>query len=192
MQRPDEAKRREIMSAAARLFAARPFQDVRLDDIAADAHVGKGTLYVYFESKEALYASLIRHGLSQIVTEVKHQLTADGLAWRDQIRVVIRGLVRFAYKFPDLYQAIRQGIVPAGDAALLQQRNELVRLIETAIRRGISMGEACDTHPELTAQYLVSCVRAARLHGPRDLPEQTLIEHMLGLLECGIAAGARR
>jgi AcrR family transcriptional regulator len=46
MQVPNEQKRRHITSAAARMFAARPFHKVRLDDIAAAAGVGKGTLYV--------------------------------------------------------------------------------------------------------------------------------------------------
>lgn len=192
MQRPSESKRRDIMCVAARLFAARPFQDVRLDEIAAAAHVGKGTLYIYFESKEALYVALIREGFSQVVADVKHQLAAVGLSWREQIRVVIRSLVGFAYRFPDLFQAMRQGIVPAGDAALLQLRAELAELLAAAIRRGVSEGQAADPYPELTAQYLMSAVRAARLHGPRDLPEHVMAEHMMSLLERGIVRGAPR
>lgn len=44
MQRPDDAKRRQILDTAARLFAAKPFQEVKLDDIAAAAKLGKGTI----------------------------------------------------------------------------------------------------------------------------------------------------
>ena len=63
MQRPNDKKRRKITDTAARLFATRPFHKVRLDDVAAAAHVGKGTLYVYFKSKDDLYRSLVFDGL---------------------------------------------------------------------------------------------------------------------------------
>ena len=57
MQRPDEQKRQLIIDTAARFFATQPFHKVRLDDVAAAAQVGKGTLYIYFKSKEDLYVS---------------------------------------------------------------------------------------------------------------------------------------
>jgi len=52
MQRPDEKKRQLIANTAAKLFATRPFHKVKLDDVASAAGVGKGTLYIYFKSKE--------------------------------------------------------------------------------------------------------------------------------------------
>jgi AcrR family transcriptional regulator len=55
VQRPDDRKRREIMRVAARMFARRPFHEVRLDEIAAATRLGKGTLYVYFASKDDLH-----------------------------------------------------------------------------------------------------------------------------------------
>ena len=51
MQRPHEEKRRLVLAAAAKRFASHPSHKVRLDDIAAEARVGKGTLYTYFETK---------------------------------------------------------------------------------------------------------------------------------------------
>ena len=45
MQRPHEEKRQPILATAAMMFARHPFHKVRLDDIAAETHVGKGTLY---------------------------------------------------------------------------------------------------------------------------------------------------
>src|SRR4051812_13319197 len=57
MQRPDEKKRAQIVATAARLFATRPYHKVRLEDIATDARIGKGTLYIYFDNKEDLYFS---------------------------------------------------------------------------------------------------------------------------------------
>ncbi|MDB5330992.1 MAG: putative Transcriptional regulator, TetR family [Phycisphaerales bacterium] len=74
MQVPNEQKRRHITSAAAKMFAARPYHKVRLDDIAAAAGVAKGTLYVYFDSKEDLYFTLTFEGFAQLVDRLNAQL----------------------------------------------------------------------------------------------------------------------
>src|SRR5436189_5663814 len=70
MQRPSEVKRRKISDTAARLFATKPFHKVRLDDVAAAAQVGKGTLYIYFKSKEDLYVSLVSEGFTNLVEQL--------------------------------------------------------------------------------------------------------------------------
>src|SRR5947209_9002043 len=49
----------KILAAAARLFATHRFHEARMEDIAALAEVGKGTLYRYFEDKDELYLALL-------------------------------------------------------------------------------------------------------------------------------------
>ena len=77
MQRPDERKRQLITATAARMFATQPFHKVRLDDIAAEAGVGKGTLYIYFENKEDLYFSLVYQGFAELVDRLTAQLAEE-------------------------------------------------------------------------------------------------------------------
>ena len=48
-------KEQRILDTAADLFARQPFHKVLLSDVARVASVGKGTLYLYFKSKEDLY-----------------------------------------------------------------------------------------------------------------------------------------
>jgi AcrR family transcriptional regulator len=57
---PDSAKRRQIMEGARRVFLADGFDGASMNDIARVAGVSKGTLYVYFDSKEQLFEALIR------------------------------------------------------------------------------------------------------------------------------------
>src|SRR4051812_27425030 len=76
MQVPNEKKRRQITDAAARMFATRPFHKVKLSDIAAAAGVGKGTLYVYFASKEDLYFGLIYEAFAGMVDRLKERISA--------------------------------------------------------------------------------------------------------------------
>ena len=52
-------RRREILDAAAQVFARLGFARARMDDIAQEAGLSKGTLYLYFRSKEALFQALL-------------------------------------------------------------------------------------------------------------------------------------
>ena len=58
------ARRSAILDAALEEFSARGFADTRLDDVARRAGVAKGTIYLHFKDKEALFQELIRFQLN--------------------------------------------------------------------------------------------------------------------------------
>jgi len=64
-QTHDGAKRRQIMDGARRVFMSDGFDGASMNDIARVAGVSKGTLYVYFDSKEQLFETLIREDREQ-------------------------------------------------------------------------------------------------------------------------------
>jgi AcrR family transcriptional regulator len=55
----DSRKRRQILDGARRIFLSEGFDATSMNDIAVEAGVSKGTLYVYFDSKEALFRALV-------------------------------------------------------------------------------------------------------------------------------------
>jgi AcrR family transcriptional regulator len=55
----ESAKRKQILDGARRVFFGSGFDAASMGEIAREAKVSKGTLYVYFDSKEALFAALI-------------------------------------------------------------------------------------------------------------------------------------
>ena len=57
------AKRLRILASALKLFAQEPYQAVTMDRVAQAAGVAKGTLYLYFPSKDALYLGVVSDGL---------------------------------------------------------------------------------------------------------------------------------
>jgi len=65
------AKRQAILDAALDEFSARGFAAARMDDVAERAGVGKGTIYLYFQDKEALFQELVRTSLVPIVGGLK-------------------------------------------------------------------------------------------------------------------------
>src|SRR5436190_14570990 len=56
-----EFRRSEILQAARKVFARRGYRATTVDDIAAEAKIAKGTLYLYFKSKEAIYLTALVH-----------------------------------------------------------------------------------------------------------------------------------
>lgn len=73
-QRRKEARPAELMSAALELFVEKGFAATRLDEIAARAGVSKGTLYLYFASKEELFKAVIQQGVLPVVVQGEEML----------------------------------------------------------------------------------------------------------------------
>jgi AcrR family transcriptional regulator len=72
------AERRDaILAAAMDEFAARGFAATRLDDVARSAGVAKGTIYLHFADKEALFEELIRLKISPVVGTLEHASHAE-------------------------------------------------------------------------------------------------------------------
>ena len=66
VQESDSNKGRKILEAAARLMGQKSFKDVSMDELAAEAGVAKGTLYLYYRNKGDIYISLIMEGVSEL------------------------------------------------------------------------------------------------------------------------------
>src|SRR4051812_36761387 len=156
MRLPDDNKRRQIIATAADMFVSQPFHKVRLDDIAAAAGVGKGTLYVYFDSKESLYCSLVYDALEQMIDRLRAGAGANGDGPRARLRGIVGELVNFAFQHPPLFELARAASPALGksEAAWTEKRLALSRLLEDTIRAGVAAGELSDPQPELTAQCI--------------------------------------
>lgn len=188
MQRPNEKKRRKITDTAAKLFATKPFHKVRLDDVAAAAQVGKGTLYVYFKSKDDLYRSLVYDGLSRLVDRLNDE-TGDDIPPDAALEAIVGGLVRFAFDHPYLFELGRLLGPLKGANKLAVKRRELVTLIERALRRGVEQRIWHDPRPDLTAVFIPGLVRSAMLYGPAGLDEATLAKQIQRVLRQGLGGG---
>jgi TetR/AcrR family transcriptional regulator len=68
-QRRKEARPQELLDAALELFVDKGFAATRSEEVAARAGVAKGTLYLYFPSKEDLLKAVVRENLSALIAE---------------------------------------------------------------------------------------------------------------------------
>lgn len=191
MQRPDDAKRSAIIDAAIQLFATRPYHEVRLEDVATAAHVGKGTLYIYFESKESLYLTLVREGFADMAAQLNHVTRAPGLDSWERLRAAVAELIRFGTRYPDLYRVMRNHTLTPDDPRLQATRRQVSDRIHEVLEEGKRRGEIDDPNPALTTQFILGFVRGALLYPPDDLSPELLENHMLRIIRRGIQkAGA--
>src|SRR5215204_1451942 len=83
-----QAKERAILEAALEVFAESGFAQARLDDVAARAGVAKGTIYLYFPSKQALFEALIRTGIAAPIKALSAQVAALDLPFEAVVRAL--------------------------------------------------------------------------------------------------------
>jgi len=70
----DPAKREQIIEGAKRCFMTLGFEACSVSEIAAEAGVSKGTLYVYFEDKEALFGAMCEHERTRMLSFARQEL----------------------------------------------------------------------------------------------------------------------
>lgn len=188
MRTVDLEKHERIVSAATRLFGSRRFDEVRLEDVAAEAGVAKGTIYLHYKSKDELYLSLLYEGFSRLVEKLTQRTLWDEDRAETRLAEIVGELVRFSFAHPYFFELARRVGVPSGEPKWDRKREELFGVIEREVRRGISRGELSDPHPELTARYIPSLIRAAMLFPTGALTPRRLTTHILRLLMHGLAA----
>ncbi len=74
----DPAKRQQILEGANRVFSQMGFDAASMNDITREAGVSKGTIYVYFDSKEELFLELCNHYREILFADIYHALESDG------------------------------------------------------------------------------------------------------------------
>ncbi len=186
MQTRSEEKRQRIRQAAARLFAERPYHEVRLSEVAAAAGVGKGTIYVYFRNKDALYLSVHLEDFSNLVERLEKEVEEDSDPDRALERIV-RGLVGHLFQNPHVFEVIRTVGQPTSHPPFRALYARLVALIERVVRTGIEAGRFEDEWPNLTAVYVPGLVRSAVLYGASSIRAEDAATHLLHFLEAALA-----
>ena len=99
-QRRAEDRPREICAAALSVFAEKGFAAARLDEIAKQAGVSKGTLYLYFRDKEQLFRAVVRDTVVPNVENLRSDLIQTGLPFDALIRLFLAQFVEVTNRVP--------------------------------------------------------------------------------------------
>jgi len=168
-QRRKETRPQELLDAALTLFVEKGFAATRSEEVAHAAGVSKGTLYLYYPSKEELFKAVVRQNLSNLIAEgielaESYQgSTSDLLVelmniWWQRfgntpaagIHKVVLSEVR---NFPELAQFYTDEVIAPAD-----------RLFSGAVQRGIDRGEFRDLPVHEVAHALMAPMIFMALH----------------------------
>jgi TetR/AcrR family fatty acid metabolism transcriptional regulator len=133
-----DARRRQILEAAVRVFARKGYHTSRVGDITAEAGVAHGLLYHYFEGKEAVLDAVFRETWSELLDAVKAVEESGGAA-REQLRQVAAILLRSWKHDPDLVRVLVREVARSPE---LHRRVDELREAMAAIERIVAGGQA--------------------------------------------------
>jgi len=175
-RRSDPKKRSQILRAATDVFSAREFHTVPVEDVATAAGVGKGTLYLYFPTKEQLFYATILEALDVLLVEVGAAIR--GRTGEDALRAFARGLVGFFWQRRHL--AVLMGRYehkqrePEGEE-WRQRRLRLVAMVRQILQPEARSAGFAAADTVLAAEMLLALIRAAVINQrERDDPERSV------------------
>lgn len=160
-KRRKEDRPAELTAAALGLFVEKGFAATRLEDVAARAGVSKGTLYLYFDSKEALFKAVIQEGMVPVMLEneaiaARHTGSNFDLLerllenWWGRIghtdfAGIPKLMVAEARNFPEIAQYYYENVIRRGRA-----------LVGGALERGMNSGEFRRMDIETTIDVIIA------------------------------------
>jgi len=168
---PTAGMRQRILRAAESVFLRKDFHEVHMDEVARACGVGKGTLYRYFESKDALFTALLLDGIDLLRSRIEVAVAGPGEPVAKLERVVRAALAHLwerRFLFALLHR--REHKPSRTDAREWERRRaRLAKVVEDAVREAMDAGQVRPVDPRITAETLIALLRAMdRTRRPSD------------------------
>ncbi|WP_053958186.1 TetR/AcrR family transcriptional regulator [Sulfobacillus thermosulfidooxidans] len=153
-----EDKREDLLRAAAAEFAAKGFDRANINEIAINAGLGKGTVYLYFSSKKDLYLAVLQYIVDQF-NAVSETILALPISPMAQLAQAVEA---FIHLDPDLIPFARIWVrhqfhhTPEFredvDTIFAQLRQPFCEIVES----GVARGEFATSYPTITGYFILS------------------------------------
>jgi AcrR family transcriptional regulator len=183
-------RQQHILECAKKVFARRGFHAANISHICAEARIGRGTLYQYFDSKKGVFAALVL----QIVTRVRERLEADSAVdlpapeSLTRAQVVrwearrLRGTLGVVFEDEATLRIVLReaaGLDVDIERLLCEIDDGIISLVERDLVAAQKAGIVRDLHPRVTATLMVGAIEklaltALRGDGPVNLDELAL------------------
>lgn len=160
-RRRKEARPEEILDAALELFTEKGFSTTRMQDVAKKANISKGTLYLYFENKEAIFRSVVQEMIAPRLDEFEEMVKLYKGPCDVLLRKMIKGwwqsvgetrlsaipklIISEAGNFPELAEFFVNTVVKRGR-----------KVFTDVISQGITSGEFNIYEPRAVARLIIA------------------------------------
>ena len=173
-------KRERILAAGLRLFANETYQAVTMDRVAEAAGVAKGTLYLYFPSKEALYLGILSDGLETV--SKRYQATNDN---RQDVGARLRRAIDVTIQFYDERRDLLR-LIATEEPRLADARNRLIEnwrergyvFYTTLIEEGMRTGVFGQTDSRAATLAILGGIRSVLLYYGATRPAQSISQEL--------------
>ena len=155
------------------LFAERGFDGTSIREIAEQAGATKALIYHYYDSKEALYQTLLEDAVSGVVTQIE-AIAADGTEPEAQIRAVVQVFIDAYHDAPHRFQMVQRTIDDHHSiATVLAERwfSRAHRAVQDIVARGVHQGELKPLPVQMVPLAIIGLV----IHTLRG---QKLVDHV--------------
>jgi AcrR family transcriptional regulator len=160
---PKSERRQQILSVARDVFARRGYHQTTIDDIALQAGVARGTFYLYFEDKRAVFSDLIDRFASQLTMAIVRIVTDDPQRpVVDQVRENIRAIIGTCLTERSMTKILftdAVGIDPAFDRKLFTFYDTVVQLLAESLKDGQALGIVEEGEPRVLAYLTIGALK---------------------------------
>ncbi len=176
-QRIREEQKRKIIVAATKVFARKGLAGTKMADIAAEAEIGYGLLYHYFDSKELIFKATVERSTQAFERLISNAQEQTGSPWERIYRlttIILEGLRRVPEGFLVAQHAFVSDTVPQDIKELASQQSmQSSELMRQLIVEGQELGQVVEGNPgELTELYLACIGGIAQALAYFNIPEE--------------------
>ena len=160
---PKAERRQQILATARDLFARRGYHQTTIDDIVDEAGVARGTYYLYYEDKRAVFSDLIDRFSQRLTMAIERIVTGDPARPVDeQVRTNIRAIVGVCLAERAMTKILftdAAGIDAAFDRKLATFYDAVVQLLTESLRDGQTLGIVRDGEPRVLAYLTLGALK---------------------------------
>jgi AcrR family transcriptional regulator len=181
---PPDVRRRQILDAAGRLAVDRGLSETSIAQVAEAAGVAKGTIYLYFDSRQALIAGL-QADLWERMLQRPRDLIADAtLSWSERLAGTVEHWIHFEFEHHDLYHQVFHLAATDPD----EPWAETHAILAAILKGGVDAGEFSIDDVDVTADFLLHAYSGPCYHDHHHGSREKLIRVVQRLFNKTVAA----
>lgn len=186
-------RRQQILQAARDVFARLGYHQSTIDDIVAEAGVARGTYYLYYEDKRAVFSDLIDRFAQRISMAITRIVPDDpNRPVVDQVRENIRAILTVCLAERAMTKMLftdAAGVDPSFDRKLLTFYDGVVQLLTESLHEGQALGIVRDGEPRVLAILTIGALKELMYQavtlGLAEESAEALTQQMFGFLSGG-------